>query len=310
MDTGIDDSLALLYATSDTRIDLLAVTTCAGNADLDSTTRNSLSVLELAGAGEIEVARGRPGPLARPLVTSPEAHGPGGIGRAVLPPPAASASPRSAVELISESALRRPGELILVALGPLTNVATAVLAEPRLPHMLRRLVIMGGPRAVVDGALPAPDRNSSVDPEAAALVYREFGQAGAPLPLVIGLDVTRTVKLVPHDLDALRARAGNRPLVGFVEDALGFYFDYHESRFGFRGAFMHDPFVVEATFDSGLIETRPRSISVEPGVPGGPGTAVAEDRPGPGTVANAEVATRGSGEPFVQRLIDRLVDLA
>ncbi|MBK5111309.1 MAG: nucleoside hydrolase [Thermoleophilia bacterium] len=301
VDTGIDDSLALLYATASDRADLMAVTTCAGNTDLDSTTRNTLSVLELAGAGQVEVAKGRPEPLVRGLVTAPQAHGPGGLGRAVLPAPAASPSLRSAAELIVESAHGRPGELTLVALGPLTNVAVAVQAEPRLPRLLKRLVIMGGGLQndwgleaggglrSGDGAGPTADRNTSVDPEAAAIVYREFGRAEAQLPLVIGLDVTRTVKLLPEDLARLRTRAGGVPLTRFVEGTLSFYFDYHEKRYGFRGAFMHDPFVVGAALDPGLLDSRPMPVTVE---------------------AEADVAFSGAGDLFIRRLIDRLVALA
>ncbi len=279
-----------------------------------SATRNTLAVLELAGRPQVEVAEGRGAPLERPLVTAPEIHGPRGIGRATLPPPSVSPSARPAAELIIESARERPGELTLVALGPLTNVAVATLAEPELPRLLKRLVIMGGPNEVRDGAGGALDRNTSVDPEAAAIVYREFGRAGDPLPMTVGLDVTRRVKLLPSDLATVRARAGDLPITRFLEEALGFYFESHERRFGFCGAFMHDPFVVAAALDPDLVETRPRRVSVEPGAGApdatGRGPAIADRQPGSGAGANAKVAFSGEGDRFIGRLIDRLVGLA
>lgn len=314
MDTGIDDAVALLYATASPETELVAVTTCAGNAGLDSVTRNTLAVLELAGRHDVEVARGHRAPLERPLVTAPETHGPGGIGRATLPPPSASPSGRPAVELIVESARERPGELTLVALGPLTNLAAAVLVEPELPRLLRRLVIMGGPYQAGSGESPAVDRNTSVDPEAAAIVYREFGRSGAPLALLVGLDLTRTVRLVPADLAALAKRTGDVPITRFLDDALGFYFDVHEDRYGFRGAFMHDPFVVATALDPELVKTRPRRVSVESGDAAGAATAagpaVVDRQPDPGGQANVEVAISGAGDRFVGRLIVRLADLA
>lgn len=247
-------------------------------------------------------------------MTAPEIHGPRGIGGATLPPPSASPSTRSAGELIIESARERPGELTLVALGPLTNVAAAALAEPELPRLLRRLVIMGGPTEVRHGAGRTLDRNTSVDPEAAEIVYRKFGRAGDPLLMTVGLDVTRAVKLLPDDLTAVRARVGDLPLTRFLDDALGFYFDFHERRYGFRGAFMHDPFVVGATLDPDLVATRPRRVSVDPeGAPGGVtgrDPVIAARRPEPEAGVNAEVAFTGEGDRFVGRLIDRFVSLA
>src|SRR5659263_731936 len=144
VDTGIDDSLALLYACGSPEAELVAVTCVAGNVDARQVAENTRAVLELAGRDDVEVALGREAPLVRPLVTTPETHGPKGIGYAVLPPPRRPLSDRHAADLIVEEARRRPGELMLVTLGPATNLAVAVLREPRLPLILRRWVLMGG----------------------------------------------------------------------------------------------------------------------------------------------------------------------
>src|SRR5664279_1368823 len=144
VDTGIDDSLALLYACASAEAEIVAVTCVAGNVDARQVAENTRAVLELAGRPDVEVALGREAPIARDLVTTPETHGPKGIGYAVLPPPSRPLSARFGPDVIVEEARRRPGELTLVTLGPMTNLAIAVLREPALPTLLRRWVIMGG----------------------------------------------------------------------------------------------------------------------------------------------------------------------
>jgi purine nucleosidase len=309
VDTGIDDSLALLFAAADPAADLVAVTTCAGNTSLDLVTRNTLAVLELAGRTDVEVAAGRARPLCQPLLTTPETHGPEGIGRAVLPLPTATASHRRAASLIVETARERPGEITLVALGPLTNIAVAVLAEPELPRLLKRLLIMGGTFSSSGNTTPVAEWNMTSDPEAAAIVYREFGQNGDPRPLTMGLNVTEKSKILPLHLEELRRRAGDHPIVEFVEDSLGFYFDFHERYDGFRGAFVHDPFVVGAAIDPDLVETEARPVAVELGGTMSRGQTVADVRGSWGSDPNVDVAISGEGGLFIERLLDRLVSL-
>ena len=143
-DTGIDDALALLLACASPEADIRAVTCVAGNVDARQVGINTRAVLELAGRDDIEVALGREVPLLRSLVTTPETHGGQGLGDARLPPPSRELSTRHAVDLIIEEATAHPGELTLLTLGPMTNLAVAVLREPMLPRLLRRLVLMGG----------------------------------------------------------------------------------------------------------------------------------------------------------------------
>ncbi|HEX2754967.1 MAG TPA: nucleoside hydrolase, partial [Candidatus Limnocylindrales bacterium] len=147
-----------------------------------------------------------------------ETHGPRGIGYAVLPPPSRPLSARFGPDLIVEEARRRPGELTLVTLGPMTNLAIAVLVEPDLPMLLRRWVMMGGSYRSPGNTAPTTEWNVSVDPDAAKLCIASFGRpdvtdarrvAGLPpLPLALGLDVTERAKLLPRHLAALAARAG------------------------------------------------------------------------------------------------------
>ena len=181
-DTGIDDSLALLYAVASPECELVAVTCTAGNVDARQVAENTRAVLELAGRSDVEVALGRETPLARPLVTTPETHGPRGIGYADLPAAAMPLSPRYSPDLIVEEARRRPGELTLVTLAPLTNVALAVLREPELPRLLRRLVIMGGSYRSAGNTAPTTEWNVNVDPESARIVFEAFGPEAAEGP--------------------------------------------------------------------------------------------------------------------------------
>ncbi len=243
-DTGIDDSLALLYAAASPECELVAVTCTAGNVDARQVAENTRAVLELAGRTDVEVAIGRETPLARPLVTTPETHGPRGIGYAVLPPATMPLSSRFGPDLIVEEARRRPGELTLVTLAPLTNVAMAVLREPELPVLLRRLVIMGGSYRSPGNTAPTTEWNVNVDPESARIVFNAFGPAaiersasgqrtagavgpdvaaeplgaaGGPaeaspqtrtsLPTALGLDVTERARMLPEHLAALADRA-------------------------------------------------------------------------------------------------------
>lgn len=266
-------------------------------------------MLELAGRSEPEVAGGRASPLCRPLVTAPETHGPEGIGRAKLPAPASSPSDRPAHSLIIETARERPGELTLVALGPLGNVADAVLAEPELPRLLRQLVIMGGNFSNTDEPASTGDRNTAVDPEAAAIVYRKFGRDGAPLPLVVGLGVTRGATILPADLEALRGRTGDTPIARFTEQALGFRFDYNEANEGFRGAFAHDSFALDAVLDPGLVETKRVPLAVETGDDSGASPRLIVN-PDDEAGSYAEVAANGDGARHVERLMNSLARLA
>jgi purine nucleosidase len=237
-DTGIDDSLALLYAVASQDCELIAVTCTAGNVDARQVAENTRAVLELAGRPDVEVALGRETPLVRALVTTPETHGLRGTGYAELPPATMPLSPRFSPDLIVEEARRRPGELTLVTLAPLTNVALAVLREPELPRLLRRLVVMGGSYRSPGNTAPTTEWNVSVDPEAARIVFEAFGPGAAEgpastessaaalpsaRPLALGLDVTERAKMLPEHLAALASRAGCEPdgSIGGISVTLG-----------------------------------------------------------------------------------------
>ena len=165
-DTGIDDALALLYAVASPEAELLAVACTSGNIEATQVAENTRALLELCGMQDIEVALGRQTPLVRPLMIAPETHGPKGVGYAELPAATTRISARHSAELIIAEARRAPGEVTLVTLAPLTNLAVALMREPDLPRMLRGLVMMAGSYRSAGNTAPTTEWNVAVDPEA------------------------------------------------------------------------------------------------------------------------------------------------
>ncbi len=197
-DPGIDDALAITFAHGHPGIDLLGVTTVAGNVALDKTTANALAVCEFIGAAATPVTAGCAVPLLRPAFDARQVHGESGLGGAVLPPASAAAAPGHAVDYITDTIGARKGEITLVATGPLTNIALAVRREPRLAGWVRDFVIMGG-SAGRGNVTPAAEFNIWADPEAAAVV---FG-AGWTVTM-LGLDVTLRTAATPAVLQRMR----------------------------------------------------------------------------------------------------------
>jgi purine nucleosidase len=338
VDTGIDDSLALLYAAASPEAEILAVTCVSGNTDARQVGINTRAVLELAGRTDIEVAIGREIPLERPLRTTPETHGPAGIGYAELPPPSSPTSDRHGVDVILETVAARPGDVTLVTLGPLTNVAVALEREPSLPRRLRRLVIMGGAYGAQGNTTPTTEWNIHCDPEAARIVFRAWAEAIAAepsvaRPLALGLDVTERARIEPEHMVRLARRAGStpddaralaaaedpmapmrsvagNPVIRFVADALRFYFEFHRTYDGFYGAFIHDPLVLAAALDPALVTSEALFVDVETRGEITTGMTVADRRHLTGQPPNVDVATGADVATFVDRLIDRVGGLA
>ena len=197
-DPGIDDALAIAFAHGHPGLDLLGITTVAGNVGLAKTTANALAVCEYIGAGGTPVTAGCAGPLLRPALDARQVHGESGLGGAVLPAPAGSPAPGHAIDYIIDTIAAAPGQITLVATGPLTNIALAVKREPRLADWVREFVIMGGSTGR-GNTTPAAEYNIWADPEAAAAVFR----AGWTV-VMLGLDVTLRTGATPAVLQRMR----------------------------------------------------------------------------------------------------------
>ena len=338
VDTGIDDSLALLYAAASPDAEFVAATCVSGNIDARQVAINTRAILELAGRTDVEVALGRETPLVRPLETTPETHGPQGLGHAELPPPSQPLSDRHGVDVILEEARRRPGEITLVTLGPLTNLAIAVLREPALPRLLRGYTLMGGAFGTSGNTTPTTEWNIHCDPEAAKIVFRTWGEACAadptiPRPLALGLDVTEQARIVPDDVVRLARRAGStpddsialargedpmlatrsvssNPIVRYIADALRFYMEFHAQYDGFYGAFIHDPLAVAAALDRSLVTTEALYVDVETRGEITAGMTVADRRRLTGKPPNLDVAVAADVATFLDRLVERVGGLA
>ena len=334
VDTGIDDALALLYACASPDIELVAVTCVGGNVNARRVAENTRAALELAGRPDVPVALGREEPLSKRLETSTETHGPRGLGYAELPASRTPLDAEDAATRIIETARGRPGEITLVTLGPLTNLAVALEREPSLPRLLASYVLMGGAYGAPGNTTPTSEWNVYVDPHAAKAVFARWTAGGADppsRPLALGLDVTEQARFVPEHLRHLAIRAGAQPLdagalgrepieaVGsvaenpilrFVADALRFYFEFHAKYDGFYGAFIHDPFAVAAALDRSLIRAQPVFVDVEIGRGLAHAMTVADWRGLTRKPANVEVAVEGDAGAFLDRFIERVGNLA
>lgn len=317
-DPGIDDALALLVALASPEIRVEAITTVAGNVDVDTATANVGRILDVVrrSAGPAFrmplVARGAASPLTRSLVTAAHVHGDDGLGnlerfrfadgRPRYPAPAPVLMGSDAADVILDAAERFAGELVLIALGPLTNVALALQRDHRRLGGLSRLVVMGGAAAVAGNVTPAAEFNVFVDPEAAAGVV----EAGLPLE-VVPLDVTRRVTLSRPALEALLGYRSD-PRAEFLRHFTAHGFDVAERR-GDGGIVLHDPLAVAVAVDPSLVGFERLHVAVECAGRHTLGATVADRRPGPPErrlAANCAVAMTVDATRALDLITERL----
>jgi purine nucleosidase len=338
VDTGIDDSLALMYAAASPEAEVVAVTCVGGNVEARQVAENTRAVLELVGRTDVEVALGRERPLVRPVETATETHGPRGLGYAELPPPSRPLSDRSGVDVLVDEARRRPGEITLVTLGPLTNLAVAVERERALPLLFARWFLMAGSYRSPGNTAPTTEWNSHCDPEALKIAIDAWTAARADhpalrRPVALGLDVTERAKMTPDHVVALARRAGSSPddsialargedpmhatrsvasnrVVRYIADALRFYMEFHSRYDGFYGAFVHDPFALAAALDERLIRTEALPVDVELAGTLTAGETVTDWRRVWGKPPNLDVAVEGDAQAFLDRFVERVGTLA
>ena len=242
VDTGVDDALAIAIAVGSPNVELLAVSTLAGNVDVDLVTANTLRVLDWLGAADVRVHRGASRPLVRAHHNAKSVHGEDGLGEAPIPmserQPSVTRGPAEMIRLATE----RPGTLTLICVGPLTNLAIALNVEPQLPKLLAGLVIMGGAFNVAGNVTPHAEFNIYADPEAAAQV---FATAFASCR-VVGLDVTHQTTLTRADWE----RAGQLPNAAARLTSHVCRRSFEVRTLGER--YLHDPLTVAAAIDPSL----------------------------------------------------------
>jgi purine nucleosidase len=255
-DPGIDDALAILLAVASPELDLRAVTVTGGNCPLAAGVANARAVLALAKQPHIPVCPGVALPLLRPAFTAAETHGASGLGYAILPASDAPDDREHGVDCIIREILSAPGQLSLVPVAPLTNIALAVRKEPTIVDAVKEVIIMGGAVRVDGNTTSLAEFNFFVDPHAAHIVLT----SGMPITLV-PWDITRDVMLHQHHIDRLLAI--DSPLTQFIADATRFYLDFHYASFGIAGCSINDPVALALTLWPELARTESVRVDIE-----------------------------------------------
>ncbi len=293
-DPGHDDAIALLLALASPEVELLGVTTVAGNQTLDKTTANAIRVLELAGRGEVPVAAGADRPLVRDRHVAANVHGESGLDGPDLPPPQGAPTGAHAVDFLAE----RLAGATLVATGPLTNIALLLARYPEAKP--ERLVLMGG--AIAEGNVtPAAEFNIWADPEAAARVFA----SGLDLTMV-GLDVTHRALVTRAHAEQLR---GAGRIGRFVAELLDFYGVFHREVYRFDGSPVHDAVALAQVIRPELLELEQLNVRVDCESDLCRGRTVVDVWRRTGLEPNANVAVGIDSQAFLDLLLERLARL-
>jgi purine nucleosidase len=303
-DPGIDDAVAILLALAAAdALEVLGIVAVAGNLPLPQTERNARLICGLAGRPELAVYAGSARPLLRPLTTAAAVHGDDLGDRLGLPEPAMPVQPGHGVDFIIDT-LRSaaPGSITLCALGPLTDIALALVKAPDIAAQVGELVMMGGAGFEIGNVTPAAEFNTHVDPHAAAIVL----DSGVPLTM-IPLDATHRVQTTPPRLAALRALP-NR--CGPAAAALLAAFEAARAgRFGARGLALHDPCVIAYLLRPELFEGRDVNVVVETASPLTSGMTVVDWWGVTGRSRNAKFVTQADADGVYAVLTERLAQL-
>ncbi len=299
-DPGHDDAMAILLALASPELELLGVTTVAGNASLANTTANAIRVLDHVGRADVPVAAGAERALVRPVHVPVDVHGETGLDGPSLPPPSRAPVEQHAIDFLAAQIGGCECPVTLVATGPLTNVALFLARHPRAAEALERVVIMGG--AIGEGNVtPAAEFNIWADAEAAQRVFT----SGLDLTMV-GLDVTHQALLTPAHGERLRAAGRAGRLVAELRD---YYARHYEGERAMAGAAVHDAVAVAQVARPQLLETPPCWARVECASELSRGRTVVALRPGPGREPNARAATAIDAGGFLELLVERIASL-
>lgn len=253
-DPGVDDAFALFLAMTSPELKIEAITAVAGNVPLSFTLPNALRLVEIAGRTDIPVAAGAAAPLARRLITAANVHGENGLAGAEFPAPSIKPVPEPAVDVLRAIIGKNPGEITLVCLGPLTNIAQALQADPGLAKKIAQITMMGG--SFSGGNItPAAEFNFYVDPEAADIVFR----SGVPITMV-GLDVTEKVTFTEKHLAMVEA--GKGPVSMAIAKIGRLVFEIARKR-GANGFHMHDPLAMASLLDSEILRLEDYLVKIE-----------------------------------------------
>ncbi|WP_407940157.1 nucleoside hydrolase [Nakamurella leprariae] len=297
-DTGIDDSVAIAYLLASPEVELVGVSTVSGNTDARQAARNTLALLALAGRPDVPVAVGAEHPQGgRFDGGAPQVHGRNGIGEVQLTDSTAPVHPATGPELLVDQARRHPGRLHLLAIGPLTNVAAALRAEPELARLVPRITIMGGAVTVGGNITPYAEANIGNDAAAAAEVFAADWDI-----TVVGLDVTMTQHL--EEETRQRLLTADRPVAAALGRMLECYFGFYRETTGTWRTPVHDPLAAALAVggaDADRVLTTQVTVVTE-GEERGRTVAATDGEPG----ARHTVVLSVAGDP-VGHIVDRIL---
>jgi len=299
-DPGQDDAVAILLALASPELEILGITAVAGNVPLALTVKNARMICELAGRTDVKIFAGAVRPMVRELVTAENVHGKTGLDGPTLPEPTMPVQDRHAVDFLVDTLMaEKPGSVTICALGPLTNVALALVREPKIASRICEIVLMGGGLFEGGNVTPAAEFNIYVDPHAADVVLR----AGIPT-VVIPLDCTHKALTTAKRVDAFR-KLGTKPAKAVVE-MLEFFERYDEHKYGTDGGPLHDPCVIAYLLQPGLFGGRYINVAVETSSELTLGMTVADWWGVSGRPKNATYIRDVDHEKFFALLVERI----
>lgn len=299
-DPGIDDSLALMLALASEELEILGITVVSGNVELHQATENAFQTLKLMGREDVPVYKGESVPLVREYRDATDTHGMDGLGETFYPKTGLTAKEEHASDFILDTIRKYPGEVTLVALGPLTNIAKAIRKDKATMSQVKEFIFMGGSAEFHGNCSPVAEYNFWVDPEAADEVLRSGFAKGT----MVGLDVTHQIVLTPNLREVINQIGGKKGK--FIHDITRFYVDFHWKQERTLGCVINDPLVIAMLLDETLVECYDAYAEVET-----EGIAVAQtvcDREGRfhNGETNIKVAYKVSPRKFFDIFLKRL----
>jgi len=298
-DPGHDDAIALLLALASPELEILGITTVSGNQTLEKTTANALKILEFVERTDVPVHAGAPRPLVREQWAAAYVHGESGLDGPELPDPETEPRKGHAIDFIAAQVEEHDG-VVLVPVGPLTNIGLLLAKYPGIESRIARVVLMGG--AIAEGNVtPAAEFNVWADPEAAHRVFT----SGIDVTMV-GLDVTHKALLLPEKVDEIRRTGRVGSLVAQLYD---FYHERHVRMYGWEGSPVHDALAVAHVIRDDFVETEHRHVQVDIGPEPGRGRTYVDLWKRTGNEPNAHVGVDVNGPGFIQFLVQRLASL-
>ncbi|KNF07866.1 pyrimidine-specific ribonucleoside hydrolase RihB [Gottschalkia purinilytica] len=296
VDTGIDDAMAIMLAIKSKKLDVMGITTVAGNTSIDYSTKNTLRVLKTIGREDIQVYRGCSQPLIRDTCFCEEVHGNNGLAGALEDLEVEYKHKQHGVDYIIDEVMRNKGEITLVLLAPMTNVAMALRKEPEIAKYIKEIVTMGGVTTALGNESLVSEFNIYADPESAKIVFN----SGVPIKMV-GLDVTRKTLLMEEQLKSIE---GDEKVTSLVKEIGKYYIDMYSGNNEIKCCALHDPLAVGVAIDESLVKTKKLFVDVETKSEHCDGQTICDFFGRSGREPNVEVCLEVDSNRFVSMFLD------